>query len=171
MLPAMQFLLSALMLVGYVASAQTPPLLMNAGQQQFVTAPADCGSLNAYSSADPLTVSVQQLNQSMYRLSALKRGSTSITLNCRGHISTFYLTVQSAEYQTFICPAELSSTYAVPAGWTIVQKQQRVFAFERATLQRNKLTCYFGAGDDVLLTRALTGQCSLSPNKKGAYCQ
>lgn len=165
-----QFLLSALM-VAHVAGAQIPPLLMTAGQQQFVTAPANCGSINAYSSADPLMVSVQQLNQSMYRLSALKSGSTSITLNCNGHISTFFLTVGSAEYQTFVCPAELDSTYNVPQGWTIKQKQRRAFAFNRATLERDVLTCYYGSGDDVLLTRVLTGRCSLSPNRKGAYCQ
>lgn len=168
---AMQFLLSALMVAAYVAGAQTPPLLMTAGQQQFVTAPANCGAINAYSSADPLMVSVQQLNQNMYRLSALKSGSVSITLNCNGHLSTFFLTVGSAEYQTFVCPAEISSTYAAPEGWTVVEKQRSVFAFNRAALARNMLTCYYGAGDDVLLTRTLTGRCSLSPNRKGAYCQ
>jgi hypothetical protein len=151
--------------------AQTPPLLMAAGQQQFLTAPADCHSLNAYSSSDPLTVSVQQLNQSMYRLEAVKGGTAYITLNCNGHISTSLLTVQAAEYQTFVCPPELTSTYNVSADWKITQKQPRVFAFTRATLDANTLTCYYGAGDDVLLTRTLNGRCSLSPNHKGAYCQ
>ena len=144
---------------------------MPAGQQQFITAPSGCNSLNAYSSSDPLTVSIQQLNQTMYRIEALKGGSAYITLNCNGHISTSLLTVQSAEYQTYVCPTEISSTYNVSADWKITQKQPRVFGFSRATLDANTLTCYYGAGDDVLLTRALNGRCSLSPNRKGAYCQ
>jgi hypothetical protein len=153
-----------------VALAQTPPLLLVVGQQTFVSAPANCG-LNAWSSSDPLVLSIQQVGQSLYRFDALKAGNSYITLNCNGHLSSYSLAVQSANYQTYVCPSQISSTYTVPDGWTIEQKQRRVYLFHRAILEGNKLSCFYGEGEDVTLSRTFSGHCSLSPNRKGAYCQ
>jgi hypothetical protein len=160
-----------LVLIAFVPGlAQTPPLLLVAGQQTFVSAPANCG-LNAWSSSDPLVLSIQQVGQSLYRFDALKPGNSYITFNCNGHLGTYSLAVQSADYKTYLCPDQISSTYAVPDGWTIEQRQQRVLSFHRAVLEGNKLSCFYGARDDVTLSRTLSGHCSLSPNRKGAYCQ
>ncbi len=166
----MQIFLAVLWITA-LCVAQQPPLLMVAGQQQFVTAPASCGALNAFSSSDPLTVSVQQLNQTMYRFEAVKAGSATITRNCQGSVSFSTLTVQSGEYKTLVCPPRIESTYIAPQGWAVEQKQRRDFSLLRATLDAKTgiLTCHYG-DDDVLLTRIMQGRCELSPNARGAYC-
>jgi hypothetical protein len=159
----------ALLFFCAAASAQQPPLLMTPGQQQFVSTNA-CG-LNAYSSSDPLVVSVHQVSPNGYQFEALKPGTATITHNCGGQFASYTLSVQGAEYKTYVCPAEVSSAYAAPEGWSVEQKQRRVFSFTRASIERDRFSCVYGAGDDVILSRKLSGRCSLSPNKKSAYCQ
>ena len=149
---------------------QQPPLLMTPGQQQFVSTGPNCG-INSWSSSDPSVVSVRQVSPNGYQFEAMKAGTATISRNCGGSFSSYTLSVQGAEYKAYVCPPEVSSTYPASEGWSVEQKQRRVFSFSRVEVRRETVACIYGAGDDVILSRKVTGRCEVSPNKKGAFCQ
>jgi hypothetical protein len=151
-------------------AAQSPQLLMVAGQQQFVSANPACGQ-NAWVSSDPQIISVQQLSMASYRLQALKTGYTVLTLNCAGQMQSFTITVQSGEYKSAICPDVVESGAVVPPGWTVENHARERYELKLAQLEATTLICAYGDRSQVILRRKMEGRCNLSPNKKGAYCQ